>query len=134
MILIRQTANFSANLDSIEAWWNDCQFLLGNDRLLAELENTVLQNLQNHPRMGRNFLHRQSQSTKTRARMQKLQALLATLNIDTGQAEVREYVMTDYLLLYALTGNVIYLLAIKHHKQLAFMLDDFVVPHVDIQR
>ena len=31
--------------------------------------------------------------------------------------------MTDYLLLYALVGEVIYLLAIKHHKQLSFDID-----------
>ena len=120
MIQIRKTANYSANLDSTEAYWDSCRFPLGNDRLLAELADTVVLNLQNHPRMGRNFLQRQTKSIEAQTRLQKLQALLATLNTDAERAEIREYVMTDYLLLYALTGSVIYLLAIKHHKQLSF--------------
>lgn len=120
MIQIRTTANFSANLDAIDDYWDTCQFPLGHDRLLAELADTVVLNLQNHPRMGRNFLLRQSESIETRTRRQKLDALLATLDTDTERAELREYVMTDYLLLYALSGGVIYLLAIKHHKQLSF--------------
>jgi hypothetical protein len=57
------------------------------------------------------------------APIQKLDALLRTLDTAAARAEVREYVMTDYLLLYALVGEVIYLLAIKHHKQLSFDID-----------
>lgn len=124
MIHILKTANYSANLDRIEDYWHACQFPLGNDRLLDELADIVVVHLQNHPRLGRNFLQRQTQSVATQARLEKLNALLATLGTDIERAEIREYVMTDYLLLYALMGNVIYLLAIKHHKQLSFILDD----------
>lgn len=124
MIQILKTANYSASLDRIEDYWYACQFPLGNDRLLDELADTVIAHLQNHPRLGRNFLQRQTQSIGTQARLDKLKALLATLGTDTEQAEIREYVMTDYLLLYALVGDVIYLLAIKHHKQRTFALGD----------
>lgn len=120
MIQIRETANYGANLDSIEAWWDDRDFPEGNEKLLNELATTTLANLQNHPRMGRNFLQRQATSIRAKARVQKLQALLGELNIGTTTAEIREYVMTDYLLLYALAGDTIYLLAIKHHRQLSF--------------
>jgi hypothetical protein len=123
LIEIRKTANYSANLDSIEAYWDTCQFPVGNDRLMTELAEAVMVHLQNHPRLGRNFLRRQTPSIETQSRQQKLEALLATLGTDTDHAEIREYVMTDYLLLYALVGAVIYLLAIKHHKQLSFLLD-----------
>ena len=126
MIQIQKTANYSANLDRIEDYWYACQFPLGNDRLLDELADTVVVHLQNHPRLGRNFLQRQSHSIGAQDRLDKLKVLLATLATDTQQAEIREYVMTDYLLLYALVGDVIYLLAIKHHKQLTFSLDDAV--------
>lgn len=124
MIQIRKTANYSANLDRIEDYWYTCQFPLGYDRLLTELADTTLLNLCSHPRMGRNFLLRQTNSIETQTRLQKIQALLATLDTDTERVEIREYVMTDYLLLYALAGGMIYLLAIKHHKQLSFVLDD----------
>lgn len=120
MIQIRKTANYSANLDRIEDYWYSCQFPLGYDRLLVELADTVVLNLQNHPHIGRNFLQRQSESIETQTRLQKLDALLITLGTGAERAEIREYVMTDYLLLYALVGDVVYLLAIKHHKQLSF--------------
>lgn len=120
MIQIRETANYAANLDDIETYWDDCDFPEGNDKLLNELATTTLANLQNHPRMGRNFLQRQPASIRAQSSAQKIQALLHTLNSDTESAEIREYVMTDYLLLYALTGDTIHLLAIKHHRQLSF--------------
>ncbi len=124
MIQILKTANYSANLDRIEDYWYACQFPLGYDRLLEELADTVVNHLQNHPRLGRNFLQRQSHSISAQDRLEQLKALLATLDTDTEHAEIREYVMTDYLLLYALVREVIYLLAIKHHKQLTFALND----------
>lgn len=71
-------------------------------------------------------MQRQTKSIETQARLQKLDALLSTLNTDIKAAEIREYVMTDYLLLYALVSDVIYLLAIKHQKQLSFALDDIL--------
>jgi hypothetical protein len=123
VIQILRTVNYSANLDRIEAYWDDCQFPAGNHKLLAELEDTVVGNLLNHPRIGRKFLRRFT-SRKPAADLHKLEGLLTTLGTSSQAAEVREYVLTDYLLLYALVGEVIYLLAIKHQKQLAFRLDD----------
>ena len=120
MIQIVATDNYRATLDSIEAYWAACLFPAGNGKLLTELAATALVHLRNHPRMGRNFLQRQSRSVDTETRAQKLDALLITLGTDAERAEIREYVMTDYLLLYALAGDVIHLLAIKHHKQLSF--------------
>jgi plasmid stabilization system protein ParE len=120
VIQIRETANYAANLDDIETYWDDCDFPESNEKMLNELATTTLANLQDHPRIGRNFLQRQANSIRAKTSAQKLQALLRTLNTDTETAEIREYVMTDYLLLYALKGDTIYLLAIKHHKQLSF--------------
>jgi ParE toxin of type II toxin-antitoxin system, parDE len=123
LIQIVATDNYRGNLDSIEAYWEACLFPAGNGRLLTELASTALVNLPFHPRIGRNFLKRQTDSVEAQTRLQKIDALLRTLDTDTDRAEVREYVMTDYLLLYALVGKVIYLLAIKHHKQLSFDID-----------
>jgi hypothetical protein len=36
--------------------------------------------------------------------------------------ELREYVMAHYLLLYARTGGTVYLLSIRHQRQLSFDL------------
>ena len=126
MIPIRSTANFSANLDSIEAFWDACEFPEGHGKLLAELASTTLVHLQHHPRMGRDFLKRQPESIEVQARLQKLDALLRTQGAGTQNTEIREVVMTDYLLLYALADDVIHLLAIKHHKQLSFDINTYL--------
>jgi ParE toxin of type II toxin-antitoxin system, parDE len=123
LIQIVATDNYRGNLDSIESYWEACLFPAGNGKLLTELASTALVHLPNHPRMGRNFLQRPPGSVDAATHAQKIDALLRTLDTDTARAEVREYVMTDYLLLYALVGEVIYLLAIKHHKQLSFHID-----------
>jgi len=39
--------------------------------------------------------------------------------------DLREFVVDDYLLLYLLRGDRIIFLAIKHHRQLSFDLDQF---------
>ena len=126
MTQIRSTANFSVNLDSIEAFWDACEFPEGHGKLLAELASTTLAHLQNYPRMGRDFLQRQPKSIEAQARLQKLDALLRTRGASTQNAEIREYVMTDYLLLYALADVVIHLLAIQHHKQLSFNINTYL--------
>jgi hypothetical protein len=123
LIEIRFTENLAANLRHVEAFWDENQFARAFDRLVDELTDSVMPILKRHPRMGRNFLQRQSASVDAAMRAPKIDALLRTRDTDAARAEVREYVMTDTLLLYALVGGVIYLLAIKHHKQLSFDID-----------
>ncbi len=123
MVEVRYTANFEANLQSIEAFWIENDFPQGYDRLLDELIDTVVVNLERHPRMGRPFMSHQPDSVEAQTRHERLQAKLASAD---QPADLREYVMTDYLVLYAVLGpaadgtSTIYLLSIKHHKQLSF--------------
>jgi ParE toxin of type II toxin-antitoxin system, parDE len=114
---LRFTPNLEANLSHIEKYWADNQFPAGFDRLMAELLDTVIPNLENHPRFGRRFFERQAQTLQAQEKMQAVAAHLAKVAAD---AELREYVMIDYTMLYALIASTIYLLAIKHHKQLVF--------------
>ena len=44
--------------------------------------------------------------------------MLATTSDPNG--ELREYLLDDYMVLYAQFGALIYLLAIRHHRQLSF--------------
>ena len=114
---IRYTANFAANLEGIAAFWDESGFAEGYDQLLEELTDVVLAHLERHPRMGRPFMNRQPESTE---------AQMALARLDKRSAEVREYVMDDYLVLYSVRESrpdphvVVHLLAIKHHKQLSF--------------
>jgi hypothetical protein len=116
---VRFTSNFEDNLDQIEAYWDDNQFPTGYDRLLAELADTTIPTLERNPRLGRPFLDRTPQTEQAKKKTQALRKQLVAI---AQEAEIREYVMTDYTLLYALISNGIYLLAIKHHKQLSFQL------------
>ena len=120
---IRYTANFAANLEGIAAFWDESGFAEGYDQLLEELTDVVLTHLERHPRMGRPFMNRQPESIEAQMALARLQRLLGSYK---QSAEVREYVMDDYLVLYSVRESrpdphvVVHLLAIKHHKQLSF--------------
>lgn len=48
---------------------------------------------------------------------------LETLKQRLGKnTRLREYISGDYLVLYAVRGDNLYLLSIKHHRQLSFDL------------
>lgn len=118
-IAVRFTPNLEANLADIERYWTNNQFPAGFDRLMAELFDTVIRNLEDHPRYGRGFFDRQAQTVQAQQKTQSVATQLANVLTD---GELREYVMTDYTVLYALVADTIYLLSIKHHKQLLFDL------------
>jgi len=123
---VRYTANFETNLQSIELFWADHKFPAGYDQLLGELIDTVVANLERHPRLGRSFMSRQPESVEAQAQLERLHAKMAAY---AQPADMREYVMTDYVVLYAVLDAtaarpfVIYLVSIKHHKQLSFDLE-----------
>lgn len=64
---------------------------------------TVIPNLAQFPKMGRPFLARQAQSMEA-------QAVIERSKTRTGRDEIREYLTDDYLILYALIGDAVYLL------------------------
>ncbi len=128
---VRYTANFETNLQSIESFWADNKFPAGYDQLLDELIDTVVTHLERHPSLGRSFMHRSPESVEAQARLAKLHAKMAAYE---QPADMREYVMTNYVVLYAVLDAtatrppIIYLVSIKHHKQLSFDLDRFWKP------
>jgi hypothetical protein len=123
---VRYTANFETNLQSIEIFWADNKYPAGYDRLLDELIDTVVTHLERHPRLGRSFMSRSPESVEAQDQLARLQAKMAAY---AQPADMREYVMTDYVVLYAVLDataalpSVIYLVSIKHHKQLSFDLE-----------
>ena len=120
---VQYARNFASNLESIEAFWFDNDFAQGYERLLDALTEVVVPNLQRHPRMGRRFLNRAVESVEAKRLLERIGLRLSALR---PHAEVREYVMDEYLVLYLVSdgdpgdGGVVQLLAIKHHKQLGF--------------
>jgi len=61
---VRVTANFEANLAAVEAYWVAEEASEAYARLLDELTDTVLPNLERYPQMGRPFLPRRAHSVE----------------------------------------------------------------------
>lgn len=111
---VELTASFLERLESIEAFLIEADASFAFDALLAELRTTVIPNLQRFPRIGRRYLANPPQSAEALAQ-------LAALPAGAPDA-LREYLHGDYLLLYAAmeTNATVYLLSIRHHRQLSF--------------
>jgi plasmid stabilization system protein ParE len=123
---VRFTANFEHNLAQIATYWTEHDAPQAYASLLDELGSVIVGNLERHPRIGRRFFARTAQSVEARERV-------ADLAKRFGAGGVREYLSGDYLLLYVVneaaaadkTAEVVYLLSIKHHRQLSFEFEGF---------
>lgn len=112
---VELTDSFLARLDTIEALLTEADPAFAYDDLLAGLRATVVPNLSRFPQMGRRYLDQPPQSAEAIEQLAKLPA---------GAADrLRVYLHGDYLMLYSVVGEVVYLLSIRHHRQLSF---DFV--------
>ncbi|KWK24578.1 hypothetical protein WT77_14770 [Burkholderia stagnalis] len=114
---VKLTANFEYNLEEIDAFLLEAETPQAFDALLDELTDTVIPNLERFPGMGRLFLERPARSVEARNGMARL---AEQLDVIAEGSELREYVATHYLLLYAQIGGAVYLLSIRHHRQLSF--------------
>jgi ParE toxin of type II toxin-antitoxin system, parDE len=110
---IKLTANFERNLEGIDAFLTAANAAFAYDDLLDTLTEILIPNLENFPALGRPFLSRPMRSVE-------VSNALARLNKQLQGGELREYLLGDYMVLYAQFGTVIYLLSIKHHRQLSF--------------
>ena len=111
--VVTLTANFERNLESIEIFLAEAEVQHAYDALLDELLFTVIPNLEQFPDIGRPFMNRPVKSIEAVNAVTALQAKLQN-------GELREYLLPDYLVLYARYAKTIYLLSIKHHRQLSF--------------
>ena len=118
-ITVKLTANFERNLADIEQFLTKAEAPQAFDGLLDELLDTVLPNLERVPGLGRPFFNRAVGSAEATNAIAALQAKLAAVVGGSGSS-LREYVMAHYLVLYVQAGDTLYLLSIKHHRQLSF--------------
>ena len=118
-ITVKLTANFERNLADIEKFLTKAEAPQAFDGLLDELLDTVLPNLERFPGLGRPFFNRAVGSAEATNALAVLQAKLAAVVGGSGSS-LREYVMAHYLVLYVQAGDTLYLLSIKHHRQLSF--------------
>lgn len=118
-ITVKLTANFERNLADIQQFLLQAEAPHAFDGLLDELLDTVLPNLERFPGLGRPFFNRAVGSAEATNAIAALQAKLAAVVGGSGSS-LREYVMAHYLVLYVQSGDTLYLLSIKHHRQLSF--------------
>ncbi len=111
---VELTASFLERLDNIEAFLTEAGAAFAFDDLLAEIRATVIPNLARFPRIGRRYLDNPPQSAEALAQLAALPAGAA--------GALREYLHGDYLMLYTVmdAGTTVYLLSIRHHRQLSF--------------
>jgi hypothetical protein len=111
---VELTASFLDRLYAIEAFLTEANAAFAFDALLAEIRATVIPNLRRFPRMGRPYLANPPQSAEALAQLASLPAGAANA--------LREYLHGDYLMLYTVvdTTATVYLLSIRHHRQLSF--------------
>ena len=116
--VIKLTANFECNLEDIERFLTEAEVPQAFDGLLDELLETAIPNLERFPEMGRPFLRQPIRSVEVTNAVAALKAKLAALTPETDA--IREYMLKHYLVLYVVSGVTIYLLAIRHQRQLSF--------------
>ncbi len=115
--IVKLTANFERNLEEAEEFLQVADAPQAFDALLNELLDTVVPNLERFPRMGRLLFERPTRSVEA---SNAISALKRKLKAIAKDGEIREYVMSHYLVLYARFDTTIYLLSIRHHRQLSF--------------
>ena len=111
---VELTASFLERLEAIETFLVEADAAFAFDDLLGELRATVIPNLARFPRIGRRYLANPPQSAEALAQLAALPAGAASA--------LREYLHGDYLMLYtaADADAAVYLLSIRHHRQLSF--------------
>ena len=110
---VRITANFEGNLEAIETFLAEADAPAAYAALLDDLAGHLIPTLEHHPEIGRPFLARDAHSVEARLRIKQLASRL-------GATSLREYIAGDFLILYAVQDKSVYLLSIKHHRQLSF--------------
>lgn len=111
---VELTTSFDERLDAIEDFLLAADAGFAYDKLVTELRATVVPNLRRFPRIGRRYLGQPPRSAEALAQ-------LAVLPPGAPEA-LREYLHGDYLILYAVpeSARTVYLLSIRHHRQLSF--------------
>ena len=114
---VELTASFLERLQAVEDFLAAADAPTAFDNLLTGLRTKVIPNLHRFPCMGRRYLDQPPQSAE---------AMVQLASLPTGAADaLREYLHGDYLILYTVPQSqaVVYLLSIRHHKQLAFKFE-----------
>ena len=110
------TQNFDRNLAAIQDFLSTAGASQAFGELLERLGAEVIPNLQRFPDLGADFLARAPLSADGVALFEEV------VKAAGPGSHVRQLIDGGYLILYLVRGDSVYLLAIKHHRQLSFDL------------
>ena len=113
-VAVRATANFERNLASIRDFLSAQGAQRAFQALVARLEVTTIPALERFPDIGATFTRKAPLSREGRMLFEQMAALSA------ADGEVRQLVEEGVVILYLHRGASIFLLSIKHHRQLSF--------------
>jgi plasmid stabilization system protein ParE len=115
--IVQFTTAFERTLAKVDAFLAEAENTKAFDELLDDLEDTVIPNLERFPSMGRTFFGRPAESVESATGVDLLTEELDALGDVT---ELREIVTAHFVILYAVVAATVFLLAIRHHRQLSF--------------
>jgi hypothetical protein len=110
------TRNFDRNLAAIGDFHAAAGASAALGELVGRLASEVIPNLQRFPALGADFLARAPLSADGIALFEKVVKAAAP------GSQVRQLIDADYLILYLVRADTVYLLSIMHHRQLSFDL------------
>ena len=112
--VVRVARHFAWGLEAIEGFLLEAGEPGAFSALLDDLFEETIPALERYPDLGTDFFGR-------RASSREASELESALRMRLGsQTALHELIRGDYLILYARRDNDIYLLTIKHHRQLSF--------------
>ena len=110
------TRNFDRNLAGIRDFLSVAGASAAFGELVRRLASEIIPNLRRFPGLGADFLARAPLSADGIALFEEV------VKAAGSGSHVRQLIDGDYLILYLVRGDTVYLLAIKHHRQLSFDL------------
>jgi ParE toxin of type II toxin-antitoxin system, parDE len=113
-VAVKITANFDRNLGQIRDFLVDVGAGHAFDSLIERLEQRVIPALERFPDMGAAFAARAPLSRDGFVLFEKMAELAGP------EGTVRQLVEGDYLVLYLAREGSVFLLSIRHHRQLSF--------------
>jgi plasmid stabilization system protein ParE len=113
-VAARVTANFERNLNDIRSFLSEAGADFEFDRLIAHLSGELVPTLERFPDLGTDFLAKAPLSVKGRAMFERIARRAGP------KLSIRQLTDGDYIVLYAVEGDAVVLLAIRHHHQLSF--------------
>jgi hypothetical protein len=108
------STNFERNLVEIEKFLSDGDARRAFDALIEHLSTDVVPTLERFPEIGADFMAKAPLSVEGRVLFERIAAMAGP------DAELRQLIDSDYVILYLLRGGSLILLSIRHHRQLSF--------------